>query len=144
MSNLFQINCIYLKYCLNIKNNILTNIGICPLDAHQVKPESHQRRGPGAGCGSAAIVVLPLQGELGAVRTTLCTRTDKLRFPDTKTRVTSKRVPTRLWTQRHKMSTKICNVIIYYQKLYMYFTDPLTKQFSCLLSSHLHITRLTK
>ena len=29
------------------------------------KPGSHQRRGPGAGCGSAAIVVLPHQGELG-------------------------------------------------------------------------------
>ena len=44
------------------------------------KPGSHQRRVPGAGCGSAAIVVLPLQGELGAVRTTLCTRTDKCVF----------------------------------------------------------------
>ena len=143
MSNLFQINCIYLKYCLNIKNNILTNIGICPLDAHQVKPESHQRRGPGAGCGSAAIVVLPHQGELGQLEL-LCVHRQTNAFSGHKNQGHIIRVLPDSGPKDTKMSTKICKVIIYYQKVYMYFTDPLTKQFSCLLSSHLHITRLTK
>ena len=44
------------------------------------KPGSHQRRVPGAGCGSAAICSSSSPRWTWSVRTTLCTQTDKCVF----------------------------------------------------------------